>query len=226
MSHKPADPTGPKPATPGTATTQELILKALDKFPRTRRARIERLVPHPPADITHALEDLISRQLIYLDSENRYSRMTDAQRNALNTKRKSIYHKDEHEKILRRTRAKMLRLLNHGRPRRNKKFAAILGLESMAAFRDYLESQFQPGMTWENHGVGAGHWNIDHIKPCASFDLTDPDQFAACWHHTNMRPLWAEENLALQARAKAQAATRPDRAPSTPSVAKKQTVTG
>lgn len=145
---------------------------------------------------------MLDSQLIYQDQSGKYHRMTEAQRNALNSKRKVHYHSDEHEKILRRTRAKMLRLLNHGRPRRNKKFAAELGLPTMAAFKDYLESLFQPGMTWENHGVGAGKWNIDHIQPCASFDLTDPDQFAACWHYTNMRPLWAEDNLKLQIEAK------------------------
>jgi hypothetical protein len=29
-------------------------------------------------------------------------------------------------------------------------------------------------MTWENYGVKG--WHIDHIKPCSSFDLTDPIQ--------------------------------------------------
>jgi hypothetical protein len=54
----------------------------------------------------------------------------------------------------------------------------------------HLESQFLPGMTWDNRG----QWQIDHIIPCASFDLTDPEQQRACFHYSNLRPLWAEEN--------------------------------
>lgn len=56
----------------------------------------------------------------------------------------------------------------------------------------HLESQFKPGMTWENHG---SVWQIDHIKPCASFDLTDPEQQRICFHWTNLQPLFALENL-------------------------------
>jgi len=55
----------------------------------------------------------------------------------------------------------------------------------------HFESKFQPGMTRENHGK----WHVDHIKPCASFDLTDPKQQEECFHYTNLQPLWAEQNL-------------------------------
>ncbi len=41
----------------------------------------------------------------------------------------------------------------------------------------------------------AGRVHIDHIRPCASFDLRDPDQQRACFHHTNLQPLWAADNL-------------------------------
>lgn len=66
--------------------------------------------------------------------------------------------------------------------------------------RDHLESQFGPGMTWDNYGLRG--WHIDHKRPCASFDLTDPEQQAACFHFSNLQlqPLWAEENLRKGAR--------------------------
>lgn len=59
----------------------------------------------------------------------------------------------------------------------------------------YLESKFLPGMTWENWGKGPDKWNIDHIRPLASFDLEDRTQFLVANHYTNLQPLWAVDNL-------------------------------
>jgi hypothetical protein len=56
--------------------------------------------------------------------------------------------------------------------------------------RRHIASQFLPGMSWKNHGK----WEIDHIRPCASFDLTDPEQQRQCFHYTNLQPLWWQEN--------------------------------
>lgn len=59
--------------------------------------------------------------------------------------------------------------------------------------RKHLESQFTEGMSWENYGFYG--WHIDHLKPCASFDLTDPEQQRECFHYSNLQPLWAKDNL-------------------------------
>jgi Prasinovirus endonuclease VII len=62
--------------------------------------------------------------------------------------------------------------------------------------RQHLERQFQPGMHWNNLGVGAGKWNIDHKVPCAKFDMLNESERLACFHYTNLRPLWSELNIA------------------------------
>ncbi len=56
----------------------------------------------------------------------------------------------------------------------------------------HIEAQFLPGMSWANYGRKG--WEIDHIKPCASFDLTQHDQVLRCFHYTNLRPLWRGDN--------------------------------
>lgn len=59
----------------------------------------------------------------------------------------------------------------------------------------HIESQWQSDMSWENYGHHGGHvWHVDHIRPCASFDLTDPEQQKACFHWSNLQPLWAGDN--------------------------------
>jgi len=66
---------------------------------------------------------------------------------------------------------------------------------SVQHVKDHLEKQFQPGMTWENHGK----WHVDHMMPCASFDLKDPEQQRRCFHWTNLQPLWGPENISKRA---------------------------
>ena len=61
----------------------------------------------------------------------------------------------------------------------------------------HLESKFQEGMTWENYGLRKERfWVIDHIKPLASFDLTDKSQRLQANNYTNLQPLWSLHNEA------------------------------
>lgn len=73
---------------------------------------------------------------------------------------------------------------------------ALLGC-SIGDFRAHLESRFQEGMGWHNYG----EWQIDHIKPCASFNLTEPEEQRKCFHYTNCQPLWACDNQRKEAKA-------------------------
>ena len=59
-------------------------------------------------------------------------------------------------------------------------------------FKNYIESLFSDGMTWENWAYKG--WHIDHIKPLSLFDLEDREQFLLACHYTNMQPMWSMEN--------------------------------
>jgi hypothetical protein len=61
---------------------------------------------------------------------------------------------------------------------------------------NHLEKQFKDGMTWEKQG----EWHIDHIRPCASFNLELEDERMKCFHYTNLQPLWAIDNITKNAK--------------------------
>ena len=62
---------------------------------------------------------------------------------------------------------------------------------SVEELTKYLENLFKTGMCWENHG---SEWQIDHITPLASFDLTNREQFLKACHYSNLQPLWNTEH--------------------------------
>jgi len=62
---------------------------------------------------------------------------------------------------------------------------------SLGKLKKYLEKQFKSGMSWSNYGL----WHIDHIKPCASFDLSKVSEQKKCFYYSNLQPLWAKDNL-------------------------------
>jgi hypothetical protein len=75
----------------------------------------------------------------------------------------------------------------------NSKFKSTLELLgcSIKKLKEHLQEQFTNDMSWSNYGK----WHIDHIKPCASFDLSKPSEQRKCFNYTNLQPLWAKENL-------------------------------
>lgn len=75
------------------------------------------------------------------------------------------------------------------------KAASTMDLVGCSAddLKEHLESQFTDGMSWDNYGFYG--WHIDHIKPCAAFDLTLESEQKLCFHYSNLQPLWAEDNL-------------------------------
>jgi len=58
-------------------------------------------------------------------------------------------------------------------------------------YRKHIEEQFRDGMTWHNHG---SIWEIDHIRPLASFNLLDEDEQLIAFNYKNVQPLLVKEN--------------------------------
>lgn len=117
------------------------------------------------------------------------------------------YRKREREYVReRRKNDRQYRLLCNLRSRvmcavknRSESTKSLLGC-SIPEFEKYIESQFTPEMNWSNYGK---YWEIDHIKPCCSFDLEDEAQQKQCFHWSNCRPLSGVANRAKIAQDKA-----------------------
>ena len=56
--------------------------------------------------------------------------------------------------------------------------------------RDYFESKFAIGMSWDNYG----EWEIDHIIAKSKFNQTNKEELEECWNYKNLRPLWKDLN--------------------------------
>ena len=118
-------------------------------------------------------------------------------------------HKEERRPVIRDYNRKRMaddiqfRMLSNLRARLNravrnqyKSGSAVRDLGcSISEFRVYLEGKFLSGMSWDNWGKGLGKWNIDHLVPISSVDLTQRDQLLKVCHFSNLQPLWAIDNL-------------------------------
>jgi len=87
-------------------------------------------------------------------------------------------------------RLRLLDALKRNNTTKRHSALTLLGC-SIEYAQKHLENQFRPEMNWKNHG---SYWEIDHIKPCASFDLSDIEQQQECFNYTNLQPLTISEN--------------------------------
>ena len=133
----------------------------------------------------------------YLDNKGEYKKRSKEYKN--NNKEKILqynrnyfpkrYNENIQYKISQLLRTKLYLILN-GQKRES--FMKLLGCP-LTELKLWLEQQFLPEMSWDNHGV---IWEIDHIKACASFDLTDIEQQKECFYYTNLQPLFKTTEIA------------------------------
>lgn len=75
--------------------------------------------------------------------------------------------------------------------KKNAKCIDLIGCDALT-LKQHLEKQFDDKMNWDNYGT---YWHIDHIRPCASFDLTKLEEQGKCFHYSNLQPLEAIANI-------------------------------
>ncbi len=104
--------------------------------------------------------------------------------------RRRLYRENYAHRVAFNCRVRIRKLLNGQK--------SLASFELLGCSREHLikhlESQFVEGMSWSNYGGAQDQWVIDHIRPCASFDMRDTEQQKACFHYTNLQPLWWWEN--------------------------------
>lgn len=86
-------------------------------------------------------------------------------------------------------RIRLSRALKSKKWSKNSQLITYLGC-SLEELKQHLESKFQSGMTWENHGYYG--WHVDHIIPIDS--AIDAEHMHKLCHYTNLQPLWRFDN--------------------------------
>jgi hypothetical protein len=74
--------------------------------------------------------------------------------------------------------------------RKEKNTMAYTGCD-MEFLKKWFEFLFTDDMSWNNYGS----WHIDHVIPCASFDLINEEAIQKCFNWKNLRPCWSKENM-------------------------------
>lgn len=130
-----------------------------------------------------------NKEKVYAYRKTRPDIYKDGMRNYLRVWMRNKRRTDPNYNLGNRLRSRIWHALRDG----YKKSASTESLTgcTMAELRAHLEKQFLPGMSWER----SSDWHIDHITPCAAFDLSKPKEQRACFHYSNLQPLFSKANL-------------------------------
>lgn len=177
---------------------EEILAKARAKYLENRAAVIARTTAHSRAN-----RERYRGYMRDYDARNREKRrLAQAARRAENLEKKRA----QDRAYARNRRSKpQERILNNLRTRT---YAALKGFYKSAPttallgctieeLKAHLSAQFTPDMSWDNYG---SYWHIDHIRPCAAFNLIDPEEQRICFHWSNLQPLPAIENIRKHAK--------------------------
>ena len=102
--------------------------------------------------------------------------------------------KDSQYKISQALRRSVIGALKRQGVRKTNRTIKLLGTDKNTAIK-HIESLWTEGMSWKNHGLGWDKWHIDHIKPCAEFNLKNINEQFECCYYKNLQPLWQKDNF-------------------------------
>jgi hypothetical protein len=106
-------------------------------------------------------------------------------------------HTDENFRIAQCLHNRIYTALKSQNVKKKEKMRDLVGCNGDELFLYFEVNQmYQPGMTRQNYGK----WHIDHIRPCASFDLRNVEEQKKCFNYTNLQPLWAADNFSKGAK--------------------------
>lgn len=126
---------------------------------------------------------------------------------------RKIHYEKNREKIIKQTsqykvnRMKVDPTFKFIRRQRNRIYSAFISrglkktnrtLKYLGCTKEHLQKwitfqlSLQTSMTLANYGK---FWHIDHVKPCASFDLSKEEEIAECFNWKNLRPYIASKNI-------------------------------
>ena len=115
--------------------------------------------------------------------------------NELNRVRRSFRRENDPVYVLTRRLRSRIRIALNGKSK-SKSSMELLGCDLVTARAHLQNTAINNGYTsFDINNYNSSEYHIDHIKPCSSFDLTDPIQQAECFNYKNLQILTAYENL-------------------------------
>ena len=139
------------------------------------------------------------KKAYYEANKNKFLTTSKTWRNNNKEKLNEYYKEKRSKDVLYRLKTNIKNLI--GNSIRNNNFNKLSRTEqilgcSYIEFKEYLESKFEPWMTWENRGLYNGTpnfgWDIDHIIPLDS--ATNEIELLKLNHYTNLQPLCSHIN--------------------------------
>jgi len=101
------------------------------------------------------------------------------------------YNEDINFRLEHLYRCRVRAFIRGGDKSGKEKYLDLLGC-SLDTLREWIQSNFGEGMTWENYG---SVWHIDHTMPCSVFDFKIEENRKACFNWTNLAPMIGSENI-------------------------------